>query len=103
MTMTKATILHRSLLILALAIVVAYGADYLLLRLKMTGSPPTDPSVSNAAFGSVTYYLSAGIKGNKYEVFTEQPQQETCVHSLFPHFNDPPCWYSARRRVRSVN
>jgi len=74
-----------------------YGCDYLWLRYRMVNLKAGD------AFGSVTYYDSTTMKNGKVEVFYDQPLTEVCVHAIFPHFGDRPCWYASRKTVKSID
>jgi hypothetical protein len=69
---------------------LVYAGDYLSLRYKI---PPGRPQ-----FGSVTVqpYYEIHEKNGKTEYDYNDPQQETCVNSLFPHFGYAACWYLAR-------
>ena len=71
--------MRRAALIVAGALVVLYLADYALLRHKMSNPDQT------VAYGTITSFYGTATKGGKMEIFTDQPQTETCVHSLFPH------------------
>ena len=31
-----------------------------------------------------------------------EPESRTCVHALFPHYADPPCWYLERHRQQFI-
>jgi len=75
---------------------VVYAADYALLQYKMSKNDGAD------ALGSVTSYYGAALKDGKMEIFTDQPQLETCVHSLFPHSGYRPCWYASRNNVKPI-
>jgi hypothetical protein len=92
-TMNPARILLAAMALLA----VAYGSDYLWLRYRILNPMMGD------AFGSVIYYDSTTTKNGKVEVFFDQPQTEMCVHSIFPHLGDRPCWYASRRTVKSID
>jgi hypothetical protein len=50
----------------------------------------------------VTSYYGTALKDGKMEIFTDQPQVETCAHSLFPHSGYRPCWYAARNNVKPI-
>jgi hypothetical protein len=76
--------------ILLLALI--YVGDYLLVRYKMAHPKSGD------AFGvvQVRRLLAIPLKDGKteYEFDAQQPEVDTpCVHSLFPHMGDGPCWY----------
>jgi hypothetical protein len=77
-------------------IAIAYAADYAVLQLKMNKNNGAD------ALGSVTSYYGTALKDGKMEIFTDQPQVETCVHSLFPHSGHRPCWYARRNNVKPI-
>jgi hypothetical protein len=94
--MDRDTLLKRIAIIVVAVLATAYVADYLLLRLRVAL-----PSVG-AAFGNVTDYSAASLKDGKVEVFFDQPQAETCVHSLFPHLGDRPCWYANRNSIKLI-
>lgn len=80
-----------------LAIVaVAYIGDSLVFWHRMASN-------RGAAFGSVLVYLTTPTKGNRLEIFTDQPQSVTCVHALFPREGDPPCWYMSRHTTQEIN
>jgi hypothetical protein len=81
--------------VLALFVVV-YACDYGLLRFKMGRNNGAD------ALGTVTSYYGTALKDGKLEIFTDQPQTETCVHSLFPHSGMRPCWYASRNNVKTI-
>ena len=78
----------------ALGLVLIYAVDYVLLRHKMSNADQT------VAFGTVTSFYATPTKDGKMEIFTDQPQTETCAHSLFPHSGYRPCWYASRGSVK---
>jgi len=89
--------LSKQIAIIALGtIAVAYATDYALLRHKMNQNHGAD------ALGSVTSYYGTALKDGKMEIFTDQPQVETCVHSIFPHSGYRPCWYASRNTVKPI-
>ncbi|MGA2236763.1 MAG: hypothetical protein ABSG23_14935 [Terriglobales bacterium] len=69
---------------------IAYGADYGVFRYRL--------ATNHQPFGSVTveHYYSIAHKDGKAEIIFNPPVQEICVHSLFPHAGDPPCWFLIR-------
>jgi len=91
-------ILLRAMLALVAAAAATYAGDAIVLHFRMAGNPPG----TGAAYGTVTYFYSADLKNHKFEIFSGQPQQETCVRAIFPHHGYPPCWYSRRRTIRTV-
>jgi hypothetical protein len=69
-----------------------YVADFLVLRVRMLKATPTSPFESMTR----TRILAIAQKGGKtdYQIDQVQPVETlTCVHSLFPHYGDQPCWY----------
>jgi hypothetical protein len=89
-------ILKRILLIAGVALVVLYGGDYLRVRYRMAHPQAGD------AFGSVTVVDATTLKNGKTEFFLDQAQKQVCVHALFPHFGDSPCWYASRKTVKTI-
>jgi hypothetical protein len=82
-----------------LAIVFAF--DYLLVRFKMVHPKSGD------AFGTVQMERLYAIpqKNGKveYEFDARQPEVITpCVHSLFPHMGESPCWYLQRNSQKPI-
>ena len=87
----------RWLLLLAGLIVVVYVCEDMLLRYRASHGG------RNAVFDSVTTYEAGAVKGGKEEFYFDQPQVEECVHALFPHFGDAPCWYARRNTVKLLS
>ena len=85
------SIAKRIAIIAGTIFVVVYAADYALLKMR-----------GNNALGTVTSYYGTPTKDGKMEIFTDQPQTETCVHSLFPHLGYRPCWYAGRNNITQV-
>jgi hypothetical protein len=91
------------LILIALVVVVAivYVCDFVSVRLRMTHANPSDP------FETITSLriLAIDEKGNKteYSVDPVNPQQTgVCVHALFPHNGDMPCWYLKRKFAQPI-
>jgi hypothetical protein len=89
--------LRRLLLALVVALAVVYGADYALLRYRV--------STNKTAFDTITVkpYYAVPRKDNKLEYLPDDPQDETCVNSLFPHLGDTPCWYLRTHTKQRIN
>jgi hypothetical protein len=89
--------LRRLLLALVVVLAVVYGADYVLLRYRV--------SANKAAFDTVTVkpYYAVPRKDNKLEYLADDPQDQTCVNSLFPHFGNAPCWYLRTHTKQRIN
>jgi hypothetical protein len=95
------TIVKRILIAPVAAIVLVYAYDFASVRVRMMHPKPTDP------FETITALriLAIGEKGNKteYDVDPVQPQQTAvCVHALFPHGGDLPCWYLKRKFAQPI-
>jgi len=94
-------LVQRILIGLVAAIALVYAGDFVWLRVRMMHPKPGDP------FETVTALriLAIGEKGNKteYTVDPLQPQQTAeCVHAIFPHNGDPPCWYLKRKFAQPI-
>jgi len=77
------------LLAAVLVMAAAYAGDYLSVRFPGGRDP----------FGTLQTkpYYAVRKKNKQIEYMFLDPQTEVCVHSLFPHFGDLPCWYAARK------
>jgi len=75
---------------------LTYSGEYLSLRYRIPRS--------RQPFGTVTvtpvYIIHE--KNGKTEYDFKDPEDDTCVNSLFPHFGYPPCWYLARHTQRQI-
>jgi len=78
------------------AFAILYATDCAIFQHNLSKNGPA------AALGTVTSYYGAALKDGKMEIFTDQPQTETCVHSLFPHSGYRPCWYANRNNVKPI-
>ncbi|HEY7390636.1 MAG TPA: hypothetical protein VH640_19110 [Bryobacteraceae bacterium] len=88
--------MKRVLFITILVACLVYAGDYLSLRLQVPNRRPQ--------FGSVLVerYYAVPLKNRRTEFMPAQPAPVTCVHSLFPHFGDPPCWYLSRHTRQEI-
>jgi hypothetical protein len=70
-----------------------YLSDYLYARYRI--AKKQDP------FGVVNIrsYYAIPLKSGKTELVFQEPENQVCVKSLFPHFGYSPCWYVKRRNV----
>ena len=82
---------------IVLATAAVFLVDYLVLRLKI--------ATHGRAYGSVTVhpYYAVPRKDQKLEFLLADPQDQTCVHSLFPHLGDVPCWYLTRNKNKRID
>jgi hypothetical protein len=95
------TIVRGILVAVFLAVAIVYVGDFAWVRVRMMHPKPGSP------FETVTALriLAIDEKGNKteYSVDPLQPQQTAeCVHALFPHNGDPPCWYLKRKFAQTI-
>ena len=74
----------------AALVVVAFLIDYGVFRLRIV--------TGRQAYGSVVVrnYYAVAQKNGKTEFLFYPPAPWTCVNSLFPHADYPPCWYLKR-------
>jgi len=89
-------VLLRLLAGVVLSLAFVFVVDYAVFRIK---------SARNEGFGTVTVhpYYAVPQKNHKVEFLTAEPQEEQCVHSLFPHAGDLPCWYLERNKNRRID
>ena len=80
-------IVGRSLLALVVLVAAVYGGEDLVLRYRMAHNP------ASPVIDQVPVYDAAEVKGGKVEFYFNQGETQPCVHALFPHFGDAPCWY----------
>jgi hypothetical protein len=90
--------MKRILIASLVGLALVYISDYVLLRIKMSAKDPS------AAYGIVKIQPLYEIphKDGKAEYMFGDPQNQTCVHALFPHSNFSPCWYLNRKRARTI-
>jgi hypothetical protein len=71
---------------------VVWTADYLILWRR-------------AAFGQVDvhYRYAIHMKNQRIEQSSEKTATEECVSSLFPHYDETPCWYLRRHTEQLLN
>ena len=82
--------------IIALA-ALCYAADFVWFEYRMRNANPNDP------LQTLTFYYATAMKNGKVEVFYDQPQTQTCVHSLFPHGGYRPCWRFSSSGIQRVS
>ena len=89
-------LLKRLLVAAVLLLAVVYVGDYISVRYRI-------PNNRNP-YGVVRIERNYAVtmKNGKTEYFFDQPADQTCVHSLFPHLGYPPCWYLQRRTTQQV-
>ena len=83
----------RAVLMVVVLLVVAFVVDYVQLQ------------ASSNALGSVSVkrYYAVGLKNGKTEMMYAEPENRTCVNSMFPHRGYWPCWYLRRHNVKQID
>jgi len=86
--------LKRIVAIVALLLAAIYVGDYLAARLRGAN-----------ALGTVQVqpYYAVPLKDGKTEFVLLDPETQTCVKSLLPHFGYGPCWYLDGRKQQRIN
>jgi hypothetical protein len=89
--------LIRVALALVLILLVVFVGDSIALRLHIPGNRPQ--------FGTVQVrpYYAVKMKDGKTEFMFDDPQDETCVNSLFPQLGYRPCWYVAKAKTKRID
>ena len=77
--------------------VAIFAGDYLVMRCRFAAHGV------DSVTAHITTYDAALLKDSKYAVFSDQPQTETCVRSIFPWLGLNPCWYARRHEVKILN
>ncbi len=90
-------VLARVIVSIVATLAVLYVIDYAVLRYRVAGN--------KNPYGTVTVrpYYAVPRKDHRTEFMLDDPYDQTCVHSLFPHFGDPPCWYLTRHQQPRIN
>jgi hypothetical protein len=89
---TRSQIAGRLFSLILLLAASVYAGDYLVLRIRMLHGTPSSPFETMTR----TRVLAIPQKNGKYDYEIDQVQPLevlTCVHALFPHYGDQPCWY----------
>ena len=99
--MSRKQIAGRVIVAVLLLTAFAFVLDYIVLRVRMLHATITTP------FEHLTRnrLLAIKVKNGTYQYELDQvnpTETLTCVHSLFPHFGDQPCWYLKPRLDRPI-
>lgn len=92
----KKIVVRGTIGLLALAL-VAYVVDAIQVRVRLATEGPAK------AYDTVTVLYAAGLKGSKYEIYTDQPDTETCTRTLFPQMGYSPCWYLREHSMKMLD
>jgi hypothetical protein len=85
------------MLVLLLLAAATYGCEDLFLRYRIShnsGAPVLE---------QVPVYEAGEVKGGKLEFYFNQGESQMCVHGVFPHFGDAPCWYVKRHTMKRLS
>lgn len=74
-----------------------YASDFAWFEYRMRNVKPNNP------LETVTFYYATAMKNGKVEIFYDQPQAQTCVHSIFPHRGYTPCWRLNRSGIQRIS
>jgi hypothetical protein len=89
--------MRRIALTVMALLALLYAGDYASVRFRIPKG--RDP------FGvvQVRLYYVVPQKNGKSELYFLDPQNQTCVHSLFPHLGYNPCWYINRHAHQRID
>ncbi len=88
---------QRWLLIAAALLLALYFGDAISIKYRIPKG--------REQFGSVEVQrlLAVPQKDHKTEYIADPPEEQQCVHSLFPQLGLTPCWYLGRHAMQQVN
>lgn len=95
--MTPEAALKAGLAMLLAAALLLFAGDFAWFEYRIRNAKPNDP------LETMTFYYATDIKGSKTEVFFDQPQTATSVHSVFPHGGYKPCWRFSRSGIQRIS
>jgi hypothetical protein len=95
------SIFKRTIIGVLIAVVAAFIVDYVVLRAKVMF-----PKLGAATgTGQMTRLYAIAQKNGRveYELDANQPEVTMpCVHSLFPHMGNSPCWYLQQNATKPI-
>ncbi len=80
---------------LALLLIVIYSGDYVVLRYRIKSGHGFDTR-------SIQPTYAIPHKDGRQEFVFGDAVTVPCVHSLFPHYGDKPCWYVDRTSSKAI-
>lgn len=88
--------MKTALIVVVVSLALLYAGDYASVRYRIPRG--RDP------LGTVEVqpYYAVPLKGGKTEFMFLKPENQVCVHSLFPHLGHNPCWYVRRHRDKPI-
>ena len=87
-------LLRRIVTGVALLVCVLYIGDY--ISVTYASHAPLDKV-------QITKFYAVPQKGGKTSYEPAEPESQTCVNSIFPHFGYNPCWYVKRHKTQQIN
>lgn len=81
-------IASRVLVVVIGLLAILYVGDYVVAKDRVS----KNPSASLEAVKIQPMYIIPH-KDSRAEYVFGDPETQTCVHSIFPHFGYNPCWY----------
>jgi hypothetical protein len=92
-----ALIAKRVFIGMVVLLCLLYTGDYLSVRYRIPNNrEPFEEVKTNR-------YYAIPQKDGKTEFAPAPPMSQTCVHSLFPHAGDSPCWYVYRHLKKRID
>ncbi len=87
----------KAALRIGLALLTLVAASYLvdLLALHFNHNPTGTVTVRS--------YYAVPRNDKREELMFNDPEEDTCVNSLFPHRQTPPCWYLRRHTQKRIS
>jgi hypothetical protein len=89
--------MRRILIITLVLLFILYLGDYLAIRY------PIPKNREQFSVVKIQRYYAVGLKNRKTEFMFLDPENQVCVHSLFPQLGYTPCWYLMRRSLQRIN
>ena len=89
--------MKRLVMFALLLLCILYIGDYLSVRYRIPKSR------SQFRVVKIQRYYAVGLKSHKTDFMFLPPENQVCVHSLFPHLGYSPCWYLSRRNVKRID
>ncbi len=75
----------------------AFLVDYAVLRFRVATNRSATATVT------VRPVYAVPQKNRSTEFLLGDPQDQTCVNSLFPHMGNSPCWYLRSHKEQQIN
>ena len=94
-------IFKRAVIGIVVALLAAFILDYVVLRAKIIF--PKLGTATGTVVMTRLYAISEKNGRVEYELDANQPEVTMpCVHSLFPHMGNSPCWYLQQNATKPI-